>query len=142
FRRLVLTRDGQFGHYTSMGIKAVALTPNGQFAILATRMHTLELWQLDTGTRLSTLYGHTDYVTALAITPNGRYAISASRDLTIRVWDLEKGKECCILRSYNGTVSALAITPDGQLAILAAYTRVEMWSLENGTGSLRASLNL
>ena len=56
--------------------------------ISASGDRTLKIWDLDTGRVLTTLYGHTRWVSSCAVTPDGRYMVSASYDKTLKVWDL------------------------------------------------------
>ncbi len=49
------------------------------------------VWDLDTGSQVRTLSGHTSLVNGVAVTPDGRRAISASGDKTLKVWELETG---------------------------------------------------
>ncbi|WP_439517008.1 WD40 repeat domain-containing protein, partial [Limnospira sp.] len=74
--------------------------------------NTLKLWDLETGTELATLTGHSSSVTAVAIAPDGKRAVSASDDNTLKLWDLETGKE---LATFTGEARMLscAIAPDG-----------------------------
>lgn len=50
------------------------------------------MWDLESGSTIRTLEGHTNWVSAVALTPDGRRAVSASHDGTLRVWDLEDGR--------------------------------------------------
>src|SRR2546429_2364982 len=52
---------------------------------------TLFRSDLEHGTNLFTLHGHTSYINAIALTPDGQRAISASSDQTLRIWNLETG---------------------------------------------------
>jgi WD40 repeat protein len=50
--------------------------------------YSIRMWNLETGTELKRLEGHTRNVNRLAISPNGKLAASFSIDRTIRVWRL------------------------------------------------------
>ncbi len=63
------------------------------------RTTTLKVWELETGTLLRTLEGHTSSVDAVAITPDGKRAVSGSSDTTLKVWELETG---VLLRTLEG----------------------------------------
>ena len=48
----------------------------------------VELWEVATGKRRSTVGGHAAPVTALAFSPDGRFLASGSADTMILVWDV------------------------------------------------------
>jgi WD40 repeat protein len=69
----------------------VAVSPDGRRAVSASYDKTLKVWDLESGTELRTLDGHSDAVKAVAVSADGRLTVSASRDNTLKVWDLERG---------------------------------------------------
>ncbi|MDB9503668.1 hypothetical protein PN441_11355 [Spirulina major CS-329] len=127
-----LTGHTLTGH-TLTGHSAVAITPNGKRAVSALWDKTLKLWDLEQGTALVTLIGHSDLVNAVAITPDGKRAVSASGDKTLKLWDLETGKELATLSGHSGWVRAVAITPDGKRALSGSCDQtLKLWDLETG----------
>ena len=86
----------------------MALHPDGRRAVSASGDNTLRVWDIETGTLLQTLAGHTNVVNAVALYPDGRRAVSASGDNTLRGWDLISGKELACLSGEP--ITALAIT--------------------------------
>ncbi len=88
------------GHTES--IAAVAVTPDGRWAVSGSWDKTLRVWDLESGAVLATLRGHSEAVRAVAVTPDGRRAVSGSRDKTLKVWDLESGAELATLRGHTG----------------------------------------
>ncbi|MEM9538285.1 MAG: hypothetical protein AAGA60_02110, partial [Cyanobacteria bacterium P01_E01_bin.42] len=92
-------------------VRAVSITPDGKQAISASDDNTLKIWDLETGNKRLSLFGHRGKVRAVSITPDGKQAISASDDNTLKIWDLETVK---ILASFTGESGILscAITPD------------------------------
>ncbi|ULB45466.1 WD40 repeat domain-containing protein [Limnospira fusiformis KN01] len=94
----------------------------------------LKLWDLETGTELATLTGHSNSVNAVAIAPDGKRAVSASDDNTLKLWDLETGTELATLTGHSSWVRAVAITPDGKRAVSASSDKtLKLWDLETGT---------
>ncbi|MDT9232115.1 WD40 repeat domain-containing protein, partial [Limnospira sp. PMC 1242.20] len=67
---------------------------------------TLKLWDLETGTELATLSGHSNWVRGVAIAPDGKRAVSASDDKTLKLWDLETGTELATLSGHSNWVRA------------------------------------
>jgi len=112
-------------------IDAVAVTPDGQYAISGGHDRTLYVWDLKSGQCLRTLRGHTAWIYAVAVTFDGQKVISADRAGVIRVWDLESGKLQLTLQSPEYPVCALAAMPDGLRAISGSYS-LRVWDLVDG----------
>ncbi|MCI0695865.1 NB-ARC domain-containing protein [candidate division KSB1 bacterium] len=119
------------GH--SKYVNAVAITPDGKYAVSASSDKTLKVWDLTSGQTLRTLEGHSDEVNSVAITPNGEYAVSASKDKTLKVWDLTSGQVLRTLVGHISAVYAVAITPDGKYAVSASKDKtLKVWDLASG----------
>ena len=75
-------------------VTAVAITPDGKYAISGSKDKTLKIWSLETKQKPLTLTGHTDWVNSVTIFPDGKKAISSSKDGTLRIWSLENLEGC------------------------------------------------
>jgi WD40 repeat protein len=146
--QLIRKFEGHTGSVTS-----VAVTPDGQCAISASRDSTLKVWNLDTGEIIQTLNGHESFVkgilmpgscqqnvTSVAVTPDGQRIISASSDSsrspsdgTLKIWDLSTGETLNTLHGHETGVTKVVVTPDGQHAVSASYDRtLKVWDLATG----------
>ncbi|WP_437516751.1 TIR domain-containing protein [Sorangium sp. So ce1099] len=126
-------------HGHSGGVRACALSPDGQRIVSASDDTTLKVWDLATGKLLSTLEGHSDWVTACALSPDGQRIVSASVDKTLKVWDLATGKLLSTLEGHSDWVTACALSPDGQRIVSASFDRtLKVWDL--ATGKLLSTL--
>jgi WD40 repeat protein len=81
-RTLNLLERGFLGSYSSM-ITSLAFTRNDRTLALASRDHTVRLWDVDTGRYVNMLDGHSADVTAVNFSPDGKWLASASRDGTV-----------------------------------------------------------
>lgn len=118
-----------YGH--SLCVNAIAITPDGKWAVSASSDTTLKVWNLYV--EEIALTGHKDWVNAVAITPDGKWAVSASEDRTLKVWDLLSGSEIRTLIGHKGHVNAVVITPDGQQIISVSGDRtIKIWDLHSG----------
>jgi WD40 repeat protein len=97
-------------------VNAVAVTPDGRFAVSASNDGTLKVWDIEKGETVRTLEGHTDLVNAVAVTPDGRFAVSASDDGTLKVWDIKTDKAVAGFTG-DGPLITCAILPDGTTII-------------------------
>ena len=64
-------------------------SPDGKY-LAGRNSKSLKIWDLEQGTLLKTLTGHTMEVISLAWSPDGQYLVSGSQDRTIKFWDLAK----------------------------------------------------
>lgn len=89
-------------------------TPGGNtIHISATKNGSLEVWDVDSGKCLSTLEGHSDWVTCLAVVDGGgdgtgARVVSGSSDATLRVWDVN-ARAC--LHCFGGGKEWISISP-------------------------------
>lgn len=125
-------------------VRCLAINSNNQIASVS-EDREINLWQVNTGQRISTLQGHTDKITCLAISFSGQTLISGSRDQTIRFWDLKEKKNIRTLGSnfsgYLDQVVALGLTPDNQTLIsCGADNSLKIWDVNRAREILNISL--
>jgi WD40 repeat protein len=114
-------------------VTAVAVTPDGKFAVSGSWDKTVKVWELATGEEKLTLRGHSDWVTAVAVTPDGERVVSASRDSKLKVWDLVTGEERLTIVGHADRATAVAVTPDGNAAVSGSGDKVlKVWDLATG----------
>ncbi|HEY76402.1 MAG TPA: hypothetical protein G4O00_09510 [Thermoflexia bacterium] len=121
------------------GVLAVAVSPDGRWALSGSLDGTVKVWDVATGRLLRSLEGHTDWVRAVAVSPDGRRIVSGSDDGTVKVWDLESGRLLRSLEGHTGAVLAIAMSPDGRWALSGSLDgTVKVWDV--ATGRLLRSL--
>ena len=110
-------------------VTAVAVTPDGRYAVSGSADKTLRLWELATAKCLRTFEGHAAEVTAAAITPDGRFVVSGSADNTLRLWDLATAKCLRVYAEHTLAVTAVAISPYGQFLVSGSKDRtLRLWN--------------
>ncbi len=77
----------------SHGTASLAFSPDNSVLITGLRSGTIELWELATGEKLSTLDGHIAPVGTLVFSPDGKTLVSTGQDGTILLWDWEEALE-------------------------------------------------
>lgn len=128
----------QLGH--SGDVTALAVTPDGKYAVSGGADTFLKLWDIAAGREIRTFKGHTERVLSLAISPNGRTAASAcqslagDRDGNCILWDLETGRKIRSFASSTGAIRSVAFTPDGRHLVTGLTSQGSIWSEESPTG--------
>ena len=99
----------------------------------------IKVWDAQTGTELSTLAGHNNFVNRLAFSRDGRLLASGGFDSTIKLWDLATGRELQTLKGHTGSITALDFSPDGRLVVSGSDDgSARLWTTQ--TGELLATL--
>jgi WD40 repeat protein len=112
-------------------VNAVAITPNGRWALSGSHDRTLKLWDLETGSLIRSFVGHTDSIYTVAVTPDGHIVLSGSADRTVRLWDLQTGRLLHTFAEHGGPVSAVVVCPDGRHALSGCDDRkLRLWDIE------------
>lgn len=92
---------------------AIAVAPNGGFAITGARDGVLTVWDVSTSKELRRLYGHAGAVLAIALSPDSRLIATGGEDGTLRLWSISGTSELRRVRT-DGVVTALAFSPNGR----------------------------
>jgi WD40 repeat protein len=114
------------------GIRAIALSPDGQTLASADFDGAIQLW--DTSARVplgAPLHGHTAQVWSVAFSPDGMTLASASHDGTVRLWDVAARRALGRLPAPDtGAQTSLAFSPDGRtLAVGGEGGRLQLWDV-------------
>lgn len=119
------------GLWTLPDIRAIALSNDGQYALLGLK-HGLAQWlHLGTGSVVGEFrYG--DDTNAVAIAPDRTLIITAGDDRKARLWSVIDGTLKAVWPHANAVVAA-AFSPDGTLAVTnAANGPIRVWKTDSG----------
>ena len=81
---------------------------------------TIQVWDLHTGNRVDTLYGHKGNVNCLAFDSTGSLLASGSDDRMVKVWDPKNGSLKRTLLGHITPITGLAFDQDGRKIASAA----------------------
>jgi WD40 repeat protein len=72
------------------GSEALVFSPDNMILVNGDRNGGIELWDIATGDKLTTLDGHTAQVETLRFSPDSKTLVSAAQDGTILLWDWDE----------------------------------------------------
>jgi WD40 repeat protein len=94
---------------------------------------TIRLWNVQTGSCLRILRGHTSAVYILAISPNGQLLASGSDDQTVRLWNLKTGECLHVMCGHISWVRSVVFSSDDQIVFSGSDDRtIKLWDVATG----------
>ena len=109
------------GDESSTNVHAVAISPDGRWALSGGQDSIVRLWDVASGQKLQELPDHSGWLGAPAFSFDGRMALSFSLgpDKSIRLWKWEQGKLVLARRldGHKGGVRSAAFSPNGRLVV-------------------------
>ena len=96
-------------------ITKIAWSADGKKLASASKDHTIQLWNIETGELMSVLAGHTDTVFGIAWSPDGEVLASVSADGTIKIWNTNTGNLRSAIENENS--NAIAWNPSGKMFV-------------------------
>jgi WD40 repeat protein len=118
-----------------ISLYSVAISPDGQHALLGTLGGSALLLDLSAGKVTRRMLGHRGRLFAVAFHPNGRGALSGATDGTLRLWDLHGGAEMRCQRYDESTIAATSvdISSDGRRGLIGFYDgSLILWDAATG----------
>jgi WD40 repeat protein len=101
------------------------------FNVAGTRKTPIEVWDLEGGTLLHVLEGHTDLVYSVCAIDEERLA-SASQDRSLRIWSAKSGECLKVLKGHTGGVTCVCLVGNNYLASGSRDQTVRIWNIESG----------
>ncbi len=118
---------------------AVAWSLSGNILAIGSADGTIQMWDVTTLKKQTTVRGHTDQVNRISWSPDGRLLASASSDGTVRLWDGQQYTLQTILQGNSAGNPALSIawSPDSK-RLVAGYGdgMVEAWDVASHKGQI------
>ncbi|MBY0232713.1 MAG: WD40 repeat domain-containing protein [Gemmataceae bacterium] len=145
--RVVAVADGSIGTvfrghagfnwFRGNAIRAVAFSPDGDWAITASNDGTARVWAVRSGHERCRFDGHNGWwgwhgVTGAAWLSDSE-ALTSGEDGTLRRWDTESGQE--LARFVHGrSIRCLAVSADGKTALTGASDgSIRVWHFRHGS---------
>ncbi len=113
-------------------ILSMALTPNGDYALLGLDNHTAVVFDIKNGGVKRTLH-HNGKVRSVALSNDAKYAMTGSDDRTAKLWELQSGEMLHTWKHGNQVIS-VRLSGSGQYAFSAAQgDKAVIWNTGNGS---------
>ena len=127
-------------------VTSVAFSPDGQTLVSGgTNYHfdeatdtfisngIIHLWEVETGTLIDTLTGHTQ-VASVAFSPDGQtLLVSGGLNSTLRLWDVVTGQHLQTLTGDSQEFTTVAFAPDGQTLVSGSWQgTIRLWDVATG----------
>ena len=95
-----------------------------------------QVWSVESGQKLLSLSGHTDYVSCAAFHPDNETVITGSLDNTIRSWDAKTGIQKNIIQN-NTDIYSMSLMDKGSKILTTSVgyqqgIRARLWDLRTG----------
>jgi WD40 repeat protein len=98
-----------------------------------TKAYDVEVWDLSTNKRLSSITGLSGVVNVANISPDGRKVVTAERRGVVGLWDADTGKQIRLLRGHDDQIHDARFSPDGTMIASAARDgTARTWDTETG----------
>lgn len=115
------------GH--SEEIAAIAISPDGRFALSGSRDKSARYWQIDTGKEFQSFEGFARDVKGVWISESGLEALATDGEMLARI-DL-KTKKAVVTRIAQSIVPQFAeFSPDGKLLAMNDGYNIRLWNLK------------
>jgi WD40 repeat protein len=106
-------------------------SPDGRRLLGGSLDGSIKVWDMNTGSEVRTLRGHTRGVTGLALPADGRRLASSALDGTVRIWEWDREQEALTLEEPLGAVHSLAFHPDGR-HLASGSLGASLWDVPAG----------
>uniref|UniRef100_UPI0025896DEC WD40 repeat domain-containing protein n=1 Tax=uncultured Treponema sp. TaxID=162155 RepID=UPI0025896DEC len=127
-----------FEYFFAPGLIHLDVSPNGKnFASGSDCSHNVKIWNIETGTLVNELEGHTDTILSITYSPDGRYIASGSRDGTVRLWCALTGKEIKKFFGHKYGTVVSAFSTNGKFLFADPFSSNDgetskIWDIETG----------
>jgi WD40 repeat protein len=110
-------------------IAAIALSPNGRYAVTASWDGKLRRWALETGRCEQSILGHSAMIRAVGWSDNAQILASGGDDNSIKLWNPQQFEQPpLVLLEHSAPVTALAFSANSQVIISGSLDQtVRVW---------------
>ena len=128
-----------WGHEKGTAVRDLLFLTHREKLVSAGYDKTVKIWDLERKYCISTLSGHTHYVSVLCH-PRSAILVSGSWDKSLIVWNIEG--ECCYVRTltgHNSDIQGLCTINQQHIISAEAHRDIRIWDLDQGTCTFHLS---
>ncbi|MEH6357936.1 MAG: PQQ-binding-like beta-propeller repeat protein [Pseudomonadales bacterium] len=112
-------------------ILSMALTPNGDYAVLGLANHTAVLFDIKNG-GIKRTFTHQGEVRSVSLSGNGKLLVTGSDDETAKLWDIQSGEQLHSWQHGNQLITT-AVSANGTYVFTAAQAdKAVIWNAKSG----------
>lgn len=124
---------GRYVRGAMLGVKSLALLPDGRSVAGACGDKIVRIWDLRTGRVVRRVAPHKEPISAIVLSPDGKLLASGGWDSTVHVWDLAADRELHALTGHTKWVSSLAFSGDGKRLLSGGLdATIRLWDVDAG----------
>eukprot|EP00877_Chromochloris_zofingiensis_P008010 jgi/Chrzof1/3462/Cz12g26140.t1 len=117
----------------TLGVNSVAWNAQGNYLASVSDDQTVKIWDVEKGTCLRTMTGHSHYVFCCQFNPVGHVLATGSFDETIRFWDVRSGRCLREIPAHSDPITALDFNPDATLLVSSSFDGLmRIWDTHSG----------
>jgi len=118
--------------FKSPDVLAAGLSNDAKIAVSAHHEAMAIVWDVESGSSLRVLKGHTDRVTSVVVSPDGVNALSGSHDKKMILWETASGKSLRIFETKS-KIQEVSLSGDGQRAACGSDDgTLIVWEISTG----------
>ncbi|WP_394828993.1 hypothetical protein [Pendulispora albinea] len=112
---------------------ACAILPDGKRSlwVMDSQQSVVQVIDLETGERLTTLEGHRLPITALALAPNGARFATIAKDGALRVWDTASLRRSWMVTAHQGEGTGAAFLDDDTIVTTGTDGVAYVWHIDD-----------
>jgi WD40 repeat protein len=122
------------GHLSVLGrVKSIAFTPNSYMIASGGEDKNIYLWDIKSGGKIGTLYGHSSPVLSIVISPDSESLASSDTHGLIKFWNLRTKQDSRSIKASSRPVNLLAFSPDSLTLVSGSddYS-IKLWNAKTG----------
>ncbi|KLU02048.1 High-affnity carbon uptake protein Hat/HatR [Rhodopirellula islandica] len=123
-------------------VLCVRFSPDGKILATGGADQMIKLWDIESGSLIKTLEGHTHHVTSIAWNLNGRQLATASADASVKIWNIETGQATRTITGFKTEVTKLVyVGRENRIGVASGDSHFRVYRTDNGSRETNAKVS-